>query len=55
MEYGRYYNSIYYNASYNEYNYNTKYGSNIYSVGGNEQVARYSGINTAMSFLKLIC
>jgi len=26
--------------------YNTKYGSNIYSVGGNEQVARYSGINT---------
>ena len=26
--------------------YNTKYGSNIYSVGGNEQVSRYSGIDT---------
>lgn len=26
--------------------HNTKFGSNIYSVGGNEQVARYSGIDT---------
>ncbi|MCG1011593.1 ABC transporter permease [Tepidanaerobacter sp. GT38] len=32
--------------------YNTKFGSNIYAVGGNEQVARYSGIDTSKVIFK---
>jgi len=32
--------------------FNTQFGSNIYSVGGNEQVARYAGINTQKVIFK---
>ncbi|WP_286680223.1 ABC transporter permease [Tepidanaerobacter sp. EBM-49] len=32
--------------------YHTKFGSDVYSVGGNEQVARYAGINTGKIVFK---